>query len=207
MHDAAMRTALIVALCLLGCKEKSKPVPVDPPPTPPPVARESADELKAKSGLVVTEQAGAFVVSDGAKKFQLTLPNKPTVTGDVASQGGVSVFNAQAVMPGGAVDVQFGSMTSLDGEMPREMLDMISSAPSQLATAAGGTLAKNEATKLAGRDARAFELTTSDARRLFGWYVIASSQARMYQINCVGPDNAASRTACETVAKSLTLTP
>lgn len=202
MHDASMRHALIAVLCLLGCKEKSKPVPVDPPP----VVRDTTD-LKAKSELVVTEQAGAFVVSDGAKKFQITLPNKPTISGEVASQGGVSVFNAQAVMPGGAVDVQFGSMTSLDGDMPREMLDMISSAPSQLATAAGGTLAKNEASKLAGRDARAFELTTSDARRLFGWYVIATSQARMYQINCVGPDNAASRTACESVAASLTLTP
>ncbi|MBA3464114.1 MAG: hypothetical protein H0T46_29435 [Deltaproteobacteria bacterium] len=199
-----MRHALIAALCLLGCKEKSKPVPVDPAPAP--VVTNSAD-LKATSALVVTEQGGAFVVSDGAKKFQITLPNKPTISGEVAAQGGVSVFNAQAVMPGGAVDVQFGSMTSLDGDMPREMLDMIASAPSQLATAAGGTLAKNEASKLAGRDARAFELTTSDARRLFGWYVIASSQARMYQINCVGPDNATSRTACEGVAKSLTLAP
>jgi hypothetical protein len=204
MHDASMRHALIAALCLVGCKEKSKPVPVDPPPA---VAKQPVEDLRTTSALVVTEQGGAFVVSDGAKKFTLTLPNKPTLSGEVASQGGVSVFNAQAVMPGGDVDVQFGSMTSLDGDMPREMLDMISSAPSQLAAAAGGTLAKNEATKLAGRDARAFELTTSDARRLFGWYIIASSQARMYQINCVGPDNATSRTACEGVAKSLALTP
>ena len=202
-----MRHVLIAALCLVGCKEKSKPVPVDPPPTPMVNTAEKVTTLKATSELVVTEQAGTFVVSDGAKKFQITLPNKPTISGEVASQGGVSVFNAQAVMPGGAVDVQFGSMTSLDGDMPREILDMLADAPKQLAAATGGTLAKNETGTLAGKSARVFELTTTDGRRLFGWHVLATSQARMYQINCVGTDTPASRTACDTVAKSLTLSP
>jgi hypothetical protein len=205
MHDAAMRHALIAVLLLVGCKEKSKPVEEAPPvPVKPKL---SAADQKAKLALVMTEQAGVFHITDGGATFKLTLPNKPTLSGDVAAQGGVSVFNAQAVMPGGDVDVQFGSMTSLDGDMPAEMLSMIANAPEQLAAAAGGKLAKNDPASLAGRRAQAFELTTSDNRRLFGWYVLATEQARMYQINCVGPDTPVSRTACETVAKSLSISP
>lgn len=199
-----MQRALLVVVVLVGCKEKSKAVPVDPPPVKPQV---SEADFRVKSSLDVAEQDGAFVISDGAKRMKLTLPARPTLSGDLVAQSGVEVFNAQAVMQGGSVDVQFGAMTVRDGDLPPEMLTMIGSAPQQLAQAAGGTIARNETGTLAGTSARIFELTTPDKRRLFGWYVMATAHGRMYQINCVGNDTPATSAACHTIAKSLALTP
>jgi hypothetical protein len=198
---------LLVIVCLAGCKGREREVAVAANPPPPTVARSTDAYFRANASLKATKQGDAFVVSDGAGKMKVTLPHEPTLSGDMISQDGVEVFNAQAVMPGGDVDVQLGAMTVRDGDMPAQMVDMIRDAPSALASAAGGTLTKNEAGTISGSSARVFELTTSDHRRLFGWYVLAVGHARMYQLNCVGDDTPASRTACETIAKSLTLTP
>jgi hypothetical protein len=194
-----MRWLLLTTCLLAGCK-KSEPTPValTPPPT-------SDNDVRRNGSLKVTDKAGAFEISDGGGHVTITLPSKPTVTGEMASQGGVEVFNGQAVMPGDPVDVQFGVATVKDGAMPPEMAGSLASLPQTLADAASGKVAKNETGTLAGRSARVFEITTGDHRRLFGWYLIVAEQARMYQLNCVGADGAPSRTACTTIASSLSI--
>jgi hypothetical protein len=194
-----MKRALVVVAVLGGCKEKSKPVPVEV--TPPKPAVPVAD-FRTSHTLTATPKGSAFEIADGTGQFHLTLPGKPQqMTGDMMSQGGVEVWNAQAVMPGGDVDVQFGAMAVPDGDLPPD-LSVLDSVPDQLAQASGGTVAKNEAGSLAGVPARVFELTTPDKRRLFGWYIPDHTHGRMYQINCVGDDTPKTRTACGAVASS-----
>lgn len=204
---AAMSRTLLLVICSLGIGCKEKPESVPPSAVSPVVAAKVATdtEFAARNSLVLAERAGKFEISDGAGRFKLVLPAKPTLSNHTASESGVAVLQAQAVMSGGDVDVQFAALSARDGEMPRDTLDALASTPSQLATAAGGTLAKNESGTLAGKSARVFELTTPDGRRLFGWYLVASEHGRMYQLNCVGADTPKSRAACETIAKSLTL--
>ena len=191
---------LVLVLCVVAACKKSQPIPVWVT-----TAALSDSEVRKNGSLKVTDKAGAFEVTDGAGHMTITLPQKPTLSGEMASQGGVDVFNAQAVMPGGPVDVQFGVATIKDGVMPAEMAGTLASLPQTLADAASGKLAKNGAGTLAGHSAQVFEVTTADQRRLFGWYLIVAEQARMYQINCVGPDNADSAAACTKVASSLAI--
>ncbi len=193
------RLALLVLCVVVACK-KSEPIQVAVAPT-----ATTGTDVRKNGSLNVAEKAGAFVVTDGGGHATITLPQKPTVSGEMASQGGVEVFNGQAVMPGTPVDVQFGVMTVADGVMPAEMAGTLASMPQNLATAASGKLAKNEAGTLAGRNAQVFEITTADQRRLFGWYLDVAEQARMYQLNCVGPDDATSRAACAAIASSLAI--
>jgi hypothetical protein len=120
-------------------------------------------------------------------------------------QGGVQVWNAQAVMPGGDVDVQFGAMAVPDGDLPAD-LSNLAAIPPQLASMTNGNLVKNDTGTLSGKPAQIFELTTGDKRRLFGWYVFDHAHARVYQINCVGEDTDKTRSACGAVASSFSLT-
>ena len=191
---------LVFVLCLAAACKKSEPIAIAVASAP-----MSENEVRRTGSLIVTEKVGAFEVTDGGGHATLRLPSKPTVTGEIASQSGVEVFNGQAVMPGSPVDVQFGIATSEDGAMPAEMAGALASVPQTLADAASGKVAKNEPGTLAGRSARVFEITTADHRRLFGWYLIVAEQARMYQLNCVGPDDPASRTACSAIASSLAI--
>ncbi|MDB4958710.1 MAG: hypothetical protein JWO36_6279 [Myxococcales bacterium] len=194
----------LLAICLVcACKDKANVAPAAHSSPATAVVAPSDDELRTRNSLTMSERAGVFDLVDGAGKMSITLPNKPTLSGAMASQDGVEVFNAQAVMPGGAVDAQFGVSTVKDAELPAGMVGMLDGIPGQLAAATGGTLAKNESAVFLGFPARIFELTTPDGRRLFGWYVAVAAQARMYQLNCVGTDNPASRAACDTIIHSL----
>jgi hypothetical protein len=194
-----MKWVLLVTCLVVGCKKS------DPTPVPITTAPMSDSDVRQSGSLKVTDKAGAFEITDGGGHMTITLPQKPTVTGAMASQDGVEVFNGQAVMPGDPVDVQFGVATIKDGAMPPEMAGSLASLPQTLADAASGKVAKNEPGTLAGRSARVFEITTGDHRRLFGWYVVVAEQARMYQLNCIGSDSATSRTACTTIASSLAI--
>ncbi len=195
-----MKRALLV-LAVLGCKEKSKPEPV---PAPPPPKAVDPAEFRAKHTLISTAKGSAFELTDGTGQFHITLPQQAKLQADMMSQSGVEVWNAQAVMAGTDVDVQFGAMTVPDGDLPPD-LSNLDSIPDQLASATGGTVAKNESGTLAGASARIFELVMGDKRRLFGWYVFDHARAHVYQINCVGPDGDKTRTACTAVATSLKL--
>jgi hypothetical protein len=191
-----MKRALLV-VAVLGCK-KHEPVPV-------PVVAAPAADFRPKHTLTSTAKGSAFELADGTGEFHITLPNQPTLSGDMMEQSGVQVWNAQAVMPGGDVDVQFGAMAVPDGDLPGD-LSNLAGIPQQLATMTSGNLVKNESGTLAGATAQIFELTTSDKRRLFGWYVFDRGHARVYQINCIGVDNDKTRTACGAVASSFALT-
>lgn len=196
-----MKRALLVVVALVGCK-KHEPVPV--PVTPPAKQAENVD-FRPKHTLTSTAKGSAFELADGTGDFHITLPNQPTLSADMMEQGGVQVWNAQAVMPGGDVDVQFGAMAVPDGDLPADLSNM-AGIPQQLATMTNGNLVKNDSGTLSGKPAQIFELTTGDKRRLFGWYVFDHAHARVYQINCVGEDTDKTRTACGAVASSFALT-
>jgi hypothetical protein len=191
-----MKRALLV-VAVLGCKEKAKPVPVAAPAK---VVAPVAD-FRTSHTLTSTAKGSAFELADGTGEFHVTLPGQPKLSGDMVSQGGVEVWNAMAVMAGGDVDVQFGAMAVPDGDLPAD-LSALDTVPDQLAAASGGTVARNDAGSLAGVPARVFELTTTDKRRLFGWYVPDHAHGRLYQINCVGDDTPKTRTACGAIASS-----
>jgi len=196
---------LVLCVALMGCKkqEEARPIPEVDLPLPRPTDKDS----RARNTLAVVEAGGAFEVTDGARRVKITLPQRPQLKGDVVSDSGVEAFNAQAVMPGGDVDVQFGVMTMRDGVLPADLASTVMDAtPTQLAQATGGKLAKSESTELDGHPARIFEVVATDGRRLFGWYVSVAAQARLVQLNCIGPDTAKSRTACETIARSMIIT-
>src|SRR4051812_32353413 len=107
---------LIVICVVCACKDKaSPPTPVSAPAQPAHVI--SDDEIRSRNSLTMTERAGVFDVVDGAGQMSITLPGKPTLSGAMASQDGAEVFNAQAIMPGGAVDAQFGVATVKDGQL------------------------------------------------------------------------------------------
>src|SRR5690349_382543 len=179
-----MKRALLVVVALVGCK-KHEPVPV---PVPAPAPKQAEDvHFRPKHTLTSTAKGSAFELADGTGEFHITLPNEPTLSGDTMEQGGVQVWNAQAVMPGGDVDVQFGAMAVPDGPLPAD-LSNLAAIPQQLASMTNGNLVKNDTGTLAGAHAQIFELTTGDKRRLFGWYVFDHAHARVYQINCVGED-------------------
>ncbi len=193
---------LVLVLCIVAACKKSEPTPIAVEVKAPAT---SDGDVRKHGSLNVTETAGAFVVSDGSGHVTITLPQKPTITGEMMSQSGVEVFNAQAVMPGSPVDVQFAIATVEDGAIPPEIAGTLASVPQTLADAAGGKVAKNETGMLAGRATQVFEVTTADHRRLYGWYLIVAEQARMYQLNCVGPEGATSRSACAAIASSLVI--
>lgn len=197
-----MKRALLVVVALVGCK-KQDPVPV---PVPAPTPKQAEDvHFRPKHTLTSTAKGSAFELADGTGEFHITLPNQPTLSADMMEQGGVQVWNAQAVMPGGDVDVQFGAMAVPDGDLPADLSNM-AGIPQQLASMTNGNLVKNDSGTLSGKPAQIFELTTSDKRRLFGWYVFDHAHARIYQINCVGEDTDKTRTACGAVASSFALT-
>jgi hypothetical protein len=190
-----MKRALVV-VAILGCK-KSEPVPTASPPKP-----VEASDFRAKHTLTAAAKGSAFELTDGTGQFHVTLPNEPKLSADMMEQSGVQMWNAQAVMPGGDVDVQFGAMTVPDGDLPADPISSIESVPTQLAAATGGTVAKNQSGTLAGLPVRVFELVLGDKRRMFGWYLIDHPDARVFQINCVGIDTDKTRTACTAVATS-----
>jgi hypothetical protein len=197
-----MNRALLVVVVLGGCK-RHEPVPV---PVPAPVPKQAEDvHFRPKHTLTSTAKGSAFELADGTGEFHIRLPNQPTLSADMMEQGGVQVWNAQAVMPGGDVDVQFGAMAVPDGDLPADLSNM-TGIPQQLATMTNGNLVKNDSGTLSGKPAQIFELTTGDKRRLFGWYVFDHAHARVYQINCVGEDTDKTRTACGAVASSFALT-
>ncbi len=197
---------LLLVLSLSGaCKRGAEPTPA-PAPSPP-APRPSPEEIRARNALTIAEQGGAFVLTDGAHRVTITLPQRPTIDSQTMREGGVEVFNSQAIMPGGPVDAQFGAATVLDGPLPPQLIQQMSAVPQQLAAATGGTLAQNQAAVVAGHPARAFEVIVDDGRRLFGWYVQVEAHARVYQLNCVGPDGAGTRAACGAILASLAFTP
>ena len=192
---------VVAAVIAVGCKKhEADPVAVSAVP-----ATVATGDFKTTHTLTQAAKGSAFELADGTGDFHVTIPSEAKLTSEMMSQGGVEVWNAQAVMAGSAVDVQFGAMTVPDGPLPPDMsaLDTI---PAQLAAAAGGSLTKNEAGTLAGLPSRVFELTTADKRRLFGWYLLDHAKARVFQINCVGADTEPTRAACGTVATSFVLT-
>ena len=195
-----MKRALLL-LAILGCKKDSNPHPV---PVSAPAKQAEAVDFRSKHTLTSTAKGSAFELADGTGEFHITLPNQPKLQADMMSQSGVEVWNAQAVMPGTDVDVQFGAMTVPDGDLPPD-LTQLEAIPAQLASAVGGAMTKNEAGTLAGAPARIFELTTADKRRMFGWYLMDHGHARVFQINCVGEDTEKTRTACGAVASSFSL--
>lgn len=197
-----MKRALLVVVALVGCK-KHEAVPV-PVPVPTPTQAEDV-HFRPKHTLTSTAKGSAFELADGTGEFHITLPNQPTLSADMMEQSGVQVWNAQAVMPGGDVDVQFGAMAVPDGDLPAD-LSNLAAIPPQLASMTNGNLVKNDTGTLAGAQAQIFELTTGDKRRLFGWYVFDHAHARVYQINCVGEDTDKTRSACGAVASSFALT-
>lgn len=181
---------------------KAEPVAVAAP-----APRASEAEITARNTLTITERGGAFELADGAHRMTITLPQRPTIDSQTMRETGVAVFNSQAIMPGGPVDAQFGVATVLDDLLPPAMMEQMSAVPEQLAAAAGGGLAVNQAATLVGHPGRVFEIKTGDGRRLFGWYIAVAEHARVYQLNCVGPDGDATRAACGAIMASLKLTP
>jgi hypothetical protein len=189
---------------LVACKKhESQPVAVQAPPAK--VAVDPA-AFRTQHTLIATAKGSAagFEVTDGTGQFTITLPQEPKLQSDMMSQAGVQVWNAQAVMPGGDVDVQFGAMTVPDGDLPVE-LSALDAIPGQLASMVGGSLVTNQPGTVAGMPAQVFELTTGDKRRLFGWYAKDSAHARVFQINCVGADVPKTKDACAAVAATLTV--
>jgi hypothetical protein len=201
------RPALAAIIALAACKRAAEPAPAAAPAGDTRAAALTDDQRRARNTLTITERAGAFELTDGAHQMSVTLPQRPTLDSRTVAEEGVEVFNSQAVMPGGPVDVQFGAITVLDDALPPALLQQMSALPAQLASATGGTLTRNEAGTLAGAEARIFEIATGDQRRLFGWYTAVPAHARMYQLNCVGPDDAGVRAACAAVAQSFKLSP
>ena len=204
-----MRSAALIVVALLGCKEKATenpPIAVAAPPTSP-TEKLSDAEFRTKNTLSSKAEAGKFAITDGAGLMKITLPKDPTFDHKMVSESGVSVFASQAVMPGGDanVDVQLGAMTSRDGDLPSALLDSLKNTPDQIVAMAGGKVEKNEETTISGKPARRYEIATADKRRMFGWMIHASAHARMYQINCVGGDVAKTRTDCDAIANSLAL--
>ena len=200
-----MKRALLVVVVVVGCKKhESEPVAVQAPPKPAvdPATFRTQHTLKATP----KGSAAGFELADATGQFTITLPNEPKLQSDMMSQGGVEVWNAQAVMPGGDVDVQFGAMTVPDGDLPVD-LSQLDHIPQQLASAVGGTLVHNAPGTLAGMTAQIFELTTGDKRRLFGWYAKDTAHARVFQINCVGADVPKTKDACAAVAATLAVKP
>ncbi|MCE9575594.1 MAG: hypothetical protein K8W52_20755 [Deltaproteobacteria bacterium] len=201
-----LRARWLVLVVIVGAcgKEPAKAVPV---PETPPTPRLSEAEVTARNTLAITERGAAFELADGAHRVTITLPQRPTIDNQTMRESGVAVFNSQAIMPGGPVDAQFGVATVLDDMLPPAMMDQMSAVPEQLAAAAGGSLAANQASTLVGHPGRSFEIKTSDGRRLFGWYVAVAEHARVYQLNCVGPEGDATRAACGAIMASLKLAP
>lgn len=198
---SSCRAVVILVSLLAACGRRAEPEPVAPPPPPP------APVDPARNTLTATADAGGFVLVDGAHRMRLVLPSQPTIDDQTVSEGGVQAHQSQALMTGGAVDVQFGAITILDGDLPAALIDQMGAVPVQLASMAGGTLTNNARGQLAGHAAQIFDIKTSDGRRLFGWYVSVPEHARMYQLNCVGADGPEARDACARIATSLTITP
>lgn len=203
-----MKRVFWLALLLVACKKhESEPVAVSAPAVAP---KHAADPATFRTQHTLTSKANGsaagFAVTDGTGQFTIVLPQEPKLQADMMSQGGVEVWNAQAVMPGGDVDVQFGAMTVPDGDLPLE-LSALDAIPGQLASMVGGTLVTNAPGTLAGMTAQIFELTTGDKRRLFGWYMKDTAHARVFQINCVGNDVPKTKDACAAVAATLAVKP
>ena len=149
-----MKRALLVVVALVGCK-KHEAVPV-PVAVPAPAPQAEDVHFRPKHTLTSTAKGSAFELSDGTGDFHITLPNQPTLSADMMEQGGVQVWNAQAVMPGGDVDVQFGAMAVPDGDLPADLSNM-AGIPQQLATMTNGDLVKNDSGTLSGKPAQIFE--------------------------------------------------
>ncbi|MBV8757375.1 MAG: hypothetical protein JO257_08880 [Deltaproteobacteria bacterium] len=200
-----MKRVLWLVLVVACKKHEAEPVAQQVPAAT--IATDPAT-FRTKHTLTATPKGSAsgFELTDGTGQFTLTLPNEPKLQSDMMSQGGVQVWNAQAVMPGGDVDVQFGAMTVPDGDLPVD-LSQLDAIPAQLAGAVGGTLVHNAPGTLAGMTAQIFELTTGDKRRLFGWYAKDTAHARVFQINCVGADVPKTKDACAAVAATLVVKP
>lgn len=129
-----MKRVLWLALLVACKKHEAQPVAVQAPPPRPAV---DPAAFRAQHTLTATAKGSAFEVRDATGQFTITLPQQPKLQSDMMAQAGVQVWNAQAVMPGGDVDVQFGAMTVPDGDMPVE-LSALDAIPGQLASMVGG---------------------------------------------------------------------
>jgi hypothetical protein len=214
----AAALVLVVAAAAAACKNERPPppppgssssgaTPVAPVPAADaaPVAdapRTVSQETRDRSSFRVAERAGAFELSDGAGRLTLVLPSRPQLDGDVVEQENVDAFHARAAASG-AVNVEVGLVTTLDAPLPAKTMDEMAQLPADLAGASGGTIARNEATRLAGSDARRYEVA-GGKERLFGRTLLVD-KSQFLLITCVGPDTPASRTVCEAIAASLTL--
>ena len=199
-----MKRVLCLVLLVACKKHESHPAAVTAVAAPKAAVDPAAFRMQHTLAANARGSAGGFEVSDGTGQFTIVLPQEPKLQAEMMSQGGVEVWNAQAVMPGGDVDVQFGAMTVPDGDLPLE-LSALDAIPGQLAGMVGGSLVTNQPGTLAGLTAQIFELTTGDKRRLFGWYAKDAAHARVFQINCVGADVPRTKDACAAVAATLTV--
>ncbi|MCW5803305.1 MAG: hypothetical protein KIT31_13050 [Deltaproteobacteria bacterium] len=180
--------------------------PADAPPAD--AAPSLTAEVRERASFRTVERAGAHELSDGAGRLKLTLPSKPTLDGIVVQQENVDAFHARAAAAG-AVNVEVGLVTTLDGPLPGKTMDEMAQLPEELARASGGEIAVNEPITLAWVAARRYEIaggTGAKKERLFGWNVLVA-QSQFLLVTCVGPDTPASRTACEGIARSIALTP
>ena len=211
-----MRWAIVLALVACGDKEQ-KPAPVPAQPALPTEA-----ELRAQNTLAIVEKAGKFEVRDPSGSVTIVLPQKPTLEGDVMTQGSEQAFHAQAKLRGapasaegastrmkgerGALDIQLAILTMRDRILPDEVVKTLDAAPFEIVKGAGGgDIQRNMKGSLAGHPAQVFELVTPDQRRILGWYIPQSSRGRLIQIHCSGPEGDATRVGCDEIAASLTV--
>jgi hypothetical protein len=174
------------------------------PPSPDAPPRDDK-AIRAKHALRVDDKGDRAELSDASGHIRLVLPAAPVVDGRIIDQDNVHGFHAQAVMNGKApIDAEVGLISILDGDLPASLIQQMAQVPEQLATATGGKVVVNEASTLAGKTARRFELVTPDKRRLFGWYA-SVGVTRILTINCIGADLEGIRKACEAIPKSLVL--
>ncbi|HEY5938114.1 MAG TPA: hypothetical protein VIU61_25865 [Kofleriaceae bacterium] len=193
------RLALLVLFAACGDKEQ-KPAPVPTEPAPPTEA-----ELRAQNTLAIVERAGTFEIRDAAGSVTLALPAKPTLVGEVMTQGGQRAFQADATLRG-ALDIQFGVLTMQDRVLPAEVVKTLDAAPFEIAKeAGGGDIQRNMKGTLAGHPAHLFELVTPDQRRILGWYIPQASRGRLIQLHCSGPEGDATRVGCDGIAATLTV--
>ena len=193
------RLALLVMLAACGDKEqKSPPVSTEP-------ALPTEAELRAQNTLAIVERGRKFEIRDAAGSVTLVLPAKPTVVGDVVTQGGQRAFLADATLRG-ALDIQFGVLTMQDRVVPDEVVKALDAAPFEMVkSVGGGDIQRNMKGTLAGQPAHVFELVTPTQRRVLGWYIPQPSRGRLIQLHCSGPEGDATRVDCDQIAATLTV--
>lgn len=192
-----MKRLVLCTLVACGDKEQ-KPAPVPAEPALPTEA-----ELRAQNTLAIVERAGTFEVRDPAGSVTIALPGKPTLEGDLMTQGSQRAFQAQAKLRG-ALDIQLGVLTMQDRVLPDEVVKTLDAAPFEIVKeTGGGDIQRNMKGTLAGQPAHVFELVTPDQRRILGWYIPQPSRGRLIQLHCSGPEGDATRVGCDEIAATL----